>query len=376
MRVALIHDWLTGMRGGEKCLEVFCELFPDADLYALIHIPEKLSPVIGRMKITASRLNRLPYIASTYRYYLPLFPRVIEQFDLRAYDLILSSSHCVAKGVFPQRALHIAYIHAPMRYVWDQHDAYFGEDRISLVRSGMALCRRYLQDWDVRSADRVDHFIANSNNVAAKIQKLYRRDATTIYPPVDIEQFKISAAPKPYYLVVSALVPYKRIELAIAACQQLNEPLKIVGDGPLRQRLERLAGRKVEFLGWVNDQQLAKLYSDCKALLFPGEEDFGIVALEAQASGRPVIAYGKGGVLETVIGFNADAQNATGIFFPEQTAASLITALRRFEQNPSSFDPARLRTHAGRFARARFKNEIAQFIAAKLHAQGAAKQGC
>lgn len=376
MRVALVHDWLTGMRGGEKCLEIFCELFPEADLYTLIYLPEKIPPSIARMKIRTSWLNRMPLIARTYRYYLPLFPRAIESFDLPDYDLILSSSHCVAKGVFPHRALHIAYVHAPMRYVWDQYEAYFGADRWSLAQSGMALCRRYLQNWDVRSADRVDHFVANSRNVGAKIQKLYGRTATTIYPPVDCDRFTASAAPKRYYLVVSALVPYKRIELAIAACNRLQVPLKIVGDGPLRERLECLAGPKVEFLGWVDDKQLAELYSGCQALLFPGEEDFGIVAVESQASGRPVIAYGKGGVLESVIGWDADGAHATGMFFREQTESSLINAMQRFEQNANAFEPSRLRAHAAQFARERFKDNIAQFIAEKLRARGAAGQGC
>lgn len=376
MRVALVHDWLTGMRGGEKCLEVFCELFPQADLYTLIHIPGSVSPVIGRMNIRASWLNRVPLIARSYRYYLPFFPGTIERFDFREYDLILSSSHCVAKGVYPHRALHVAYVHAPMRYVWDRYDAYFGRDGWSLAQSGMALCRRYLQNWDVRSAHRVDHFVANSHNVAAKIQNLYRREATTIHPPVDIDRFRISEAAKKYFLVVSALVPYKRIDLAIAACNELRVPLKIVGDGPLRERLARHAGPRVEFLGWVGDQELAELYADCKALLFPGEEDFGIVALEAQASGRPVIAYGKGGVLESVIGFDADAAHATGVFFQEPSVSGLTQAIARFEQHSSSFDSARLRAHAARFSRERFRYEINEFIAAKLHERGAARQGC
>ncbi|MBM4264949.1 MAG: glycosyltransferase family 4 protein [Deltaproteobacteria bacterium] len=376
MRVALVHDWLTGTRGGEKCLEVLCELFPEADLYTLVYVPEKVSPAIARMNIRPSWLNRLPLIARTYRYYLPLMPRAIEGFDLPGYDLILSSSHCVAKGVFPRRALHIAYIHAPMRYVWDQHDAYFASEGWSLAQSGMALCRRYLQRWDVACADRVDYFVANSNNVGDKIRKLYGREATTIYPPVEVDRFLLGGASKDYYLVVSALVPYKRVDLAIAACNRLGAPLKIVGDGPLRQRLQRLAGPNVEFLGWVHDQQLAQLYSDCKALLFPGEEDFGIVALEAQACGRPVIAYGKGGVLESVIGVGANVAHPTGVFFPEQTEASLIEAIKGFERSMSTFDPVCLRAHAAKFSRERFKDEIARFIAEKLRERGIVRREC
>lgn len=376
MRVALIHDWLTGMRGGEKCLEVFCEIFPDADLYTLVQVREKVSPVIARMNTRVSWLNRVPRMQRTYRFFLPLFPRVVEQFDLRGYDLILSSSHCVAKGVFPRGALHIAYVHAPMRYVWDQHDAYFDGERWSLARAGMALCRRYLQNWDVCSAQRVDHFVANSDNVSEKIQKLYGRGAKTIYPPIDVDRFKMGGVPKDYFLVVSALVPYKRIELAIAACHQLRVPLKIVGDGPLRKRLTRLAGPMVEFLGWVDDRHLAELYAECRALLFPGEEDFGMVAVEAQASGRPVIAYGKGGVLESVIGLGAGGVCPTGIFFQEQTAASLVDAMQRFEQHIDVFDQDRLRAHSEKFARQRFKEEIAGFVAEKLRERRSVKQGC
>jgi len=367
MRVALIHDWLTGMRGGEKCLEVFCELFPRADLYTLIVVPEKLSRTIRAMHIRPSWLNGWPGIKSTYRYYLPFFPAAIESFDLRGYDLILSSSHCVAKGVVPRNALHIAYIHAPMRYVWDQYDAYF-KDAGALSRLGMKAFRRYLQSWDVRSSKRVAHFIANSNNVAAKVRSLYNRECATIYPPVELDRFGESSIGRDYYLVVSALVPYKRVDLAVQACNELRVPLKIVGDGPLRKKLEQQAGPQVEFLGHIDDQTLARLYSGSRALLFPGEEDFGIVALEAQASGRPVIAFGRGGALETVRAFDADSRApfSTGIFFHELTAASLLDAMCRFEKHIDVFDPAAIRAHANKFSRVEFKRRIEQFIAEKL----------
>ncbi len=369
MRVALVHDWLTAMRGGEKCLEVFCELYPQADLFTLVYCPEKISRTIRDMNIHASWLDRLPGIERAYRYFLPLFPRGIESFDLSSYDLVLSSSHCVAKGVFPHSALHIAYIHAPMRYVWDQHQAYFGADSALLPRFGMALCRRYLQTWDVRSAHRVDSFIANSNNVAEKIRMLYGRHATTIYPPVDLTRFYADSTPASYYLIVSALVPYKRIDLAIDAFDQLGLPLKIVGDGPLRAKLQRRAGPRIQFLGWVDDEVLTKLYACCRAVVFPGEEDFGIVAVEAQASGRPVIAFGKGGVLESVVGFDRampEAPFPTGIFFREPTPTSLAEAVRYFEQHSGVFEPARIRRHADRFSRVQFKNRIAEFVAEKL----------
>jgi len=354
------------MRGGEKCLEVFCELYPDADLYTLIYAADKVSPAIRRMKVHASWLNRVPMIESYYRYFLWLFPQAIETFDLSDYDLILSTSHCVAKGIFPHRALHLSYVHAPMRYIWDRHDDYFGRDASFIARFGMSLWRRYLQRWDVGSCDRVDCFLANSRNIAVKIEQLYGRESTVIYPPVDRDQFRISSALKGYYLIVSALVPYKRIDIAVDAFNRLGLPLKIVGDGPLRARLERSARPNVEFLGWVDDTRLADLYAGCEAVIFPGEEDFGIVPLEAQASGRPVIAYGKGGALESVIGIGdthpASGANPTGIFFTQTTPSSLIEAVERYRAIRHLFEPTALRRHASQFSRALFKSRMQQFI--------------
>jgi glycosyltransferase involved in cell wall biosynthesis len=368
MRVALVHDWLVAMRGGEKCLEVFCELFPDADLYTLVYAAENVSPTIRRMKIKPSWINRLPFARRHFRYWLPLFPAAIEGFELREYDLVLSSSHCVAKGVLPHRALHLAYIHAPMRYVWDMYGAYFN-DGISPARAALWACRPYLRRWDLQSTGRVDHFIANSRNIAAKITALYAKPASVIYPPVDCEKFFVQNRQDPYYLLVSALVPYKRIDIAIAAFNQLKLPLKIAGDGPLRKKLERQAARNIEFLGWVDEVTLAELYGGCQALVFPGEEDFGIVPLEAQASGRPVIGYGRGGLVETVIPLGARNGEAgpTGIFFTEQTAQNLIAAVELFERARDSFDPIKTRQHAAKFSRDRFKAEIKGFIEARLN---------
>jgi glycosyltransferase involved in cell wall biosynthesis len=259
MRVALVHDWLLGMRGGEKCLEVFCELFPEADLYTLIYAPDEVSPVIREMRIYSSWLNLIPRIRRAYRYYLPLFPLAAESFDLRGYDLVLSSSHCVAKGIFPHRGLHITYIHAPMRYVWDLRDAYLSGGTSLIARAGLSLSRSYLQRWDVNSANRVDQFIANSNNVAAKIERLYGRSAKVIYPPVDVDRFHLTERQESYYLIVSALVPYKRIDIAVDAFGAIQKPLKIVGDGPLWRDLQRRARSNIEFLGYVNDASLPEL---------------------------------------------------------------------------------------------------------------------
>jgi glycosyltransferase involved in cell wall biosynthesis len=356
------------MRGGEKCLEAFCELFPDADLHTLLYVPAHVSPRIRSMRIATSWLDRLPAVTRYYRYLLPLFPGAIERVDLRGYDLILSSSHCVAKGVIPRGARHIAYIHSPMRYVWDQYGAYFGTDASWVTRAAMAVWRRYLQQWDLRSSSRVDFFIANSHNVANKIKNLYGRDAAVIYPPVEFERFFIRTTREPYYLIVSALVPYKRIDLAIDAFTRLKLPLKIVGDGPMRRRLENRAGPTIEFCGWVPDDALPELYASCQALVFPGEEDFGIVPLEAQASGRPVIAYRKGGVLETVLPMNAgpallaSGGKPTGIFFDDPSAESLAAAVRLFRLNRERFDPAAIRAHACAFSKERFVTETRGFI--------------
>lgn len=366
MRVAIVHDWLTGMRGGERCLEVFCELFPDADLYTLIYLPDRVSPAIRSMRVHSAWFNHLPGVGKYYRHCLPLFPRAIESFDLRGYDLVLSSSHCVAKGVSCPNGLHISYVYSPMRYVWDMHDAYFGPESPWPNRVGMALCRSFLQRWDTQSARRVDHFVAISNHIAEKIRRIYKRDAVVINPPVDVERFYLKGNGGDYYLVVSALVPYKRIELAVQAFNRLNLPLRIVGVGPEETKLRKIAGRNVDFLGEQSDEAIAALYADCRALIFPGEEDFGIVPLEAQASGRPVIAYGAGGVLETVIPLSADSSEAaTGIFFYQQTVAALVDAVRLFEREGGCFDAARLRRHATTFSRSPFKAAVRAFVEEK-----------
>lgn len=371
-KVALVHDWLTGMRGGERCLEVFCEMFPRADLYTLIYRGARMAPAIAAMNVRASWINRLPAVESYYRYCLPLFPNAIEKFELKDYDLVISSSHCVAKGAIAQNALHIAYIHSPMRYIWDLHDVYFGTDSSWLSRTGMSVWRDYLQQWDLRSSQRVDFFIANSRNVAAKISKLYGRQAAVIYPPVDIERFYVRETREPYYLLVSALVPYKRTDIAIAAFNRLKLPLKIVGSGPLRKRLAKMAKPNIEFLGWVDDLCLAHLYASCQAVIFPGEEDFGIVPVEAQASGRPVIAYGKGGALESVLPWNfaaADSPsgpNPTGIFFDECSVESLMEAVRLFQKNHQKFAPVEIRRHASKFSRQRFAAEFRDYVKARM----------
>ncbi len=367
MRVALIHDWLTGMRGGERCLEVFCELFPEADLFTLLHVPGSVSTVIERHRITTSFVQRLPAAATRYRYYLPLFPAAVEAFDLRGYDLVLSSSHCVAKGARrAPGARHVSYCFTPMRYVWDLYDDYFGRRARPLVRALMPPVAARLRRWDRRSTARVDDFIAISRHVASRIERYYGRSADVIYPPVDVQRFEVADGDAgEFYLVVSALVPYKRLDLAIQAVNRLGRRLLVVGSGPEERALRALAGPGVEFLGWRSDTEIAELYRRCRALVFPGVEDFGIVPLEAMAAGRPVVAFAAGGALETVVP-PGGPEPPTGLFFDAQTVDALVEALRRLESGAIAFDPKRLRARAEAFDRPRFKERIAAFLGLRL----------
>lgn len=365
MKLALVHDWLNGMRGGEKVLEVLCDLFPDADLYTLFYEPDRVSEKIRRMNPRASALQRFPRPQRYYRHYLPLYPWAIGRFDMSAYDVVISSSHCAAKGVrLDKRQIHICYCHAPMRYIWEQFDAYFGgPNRWRLSSLAMRLCRGYLRRWDVATARRVNSFIANSHAVAHRIARYYEREATVIYPPVDADRFRPCACePGDYFLVVAALVPYKRIDLAVEACARMGRPLWIVGEGPERRRLERMAGSAVRWFGWVSDDELVRLYNGCRALVFPGEEDFGITAVEAQACGRPVIALRKGGVLESVL------ERRTGVFFDEPTVDSLCKAIATFDR--TVFDSNVIRTHAEQFGGDRCRRELDTVIRKILEQHG------
>jgi glycosyltransferase involved in cell wall biosynthesis len=377
MKVALVHDWLTGMRGGERCLEAFCDLFPEAHLYTLLHVPGSVSPTIERHPIHSSFIRYLPFGSRLYRYYLPLFPTAVERFNLRGYDLVLSSSHCAAKGVrVPPEGCHISYIHTPMRYVWDQYESYFESGRSGFpARIGMRLLRSWLQQWDVASGRGVYAMVANSNHVAARIKRYYGRDAAVIHPPVDFDAFKRSDRDDGFYLLAAAFAPYKRVDLAIEAFNRLQWRLKIIGTGQEERRLKRLAGPTVEFLGWRAADELRDAYASCRALIFPGEEDFGIVPLEAMASGKPVIAYGAGGVLETVVPLNdvrhPDSshddrkKSPTGVFFHRQTPEALMEAVRYFEKHRDCFDPAAIREHVRPFDRGLFKERIRRYIELK-----------
>ena len=365
-RVALVHDWLTGMRGGERCLEVFCELFPEADLFTLLRVPGSVSETIERRRITTSFIQGMPGAAQRYRHYLPLFPAAVRRFDLRGYDLVLSSSHAVAKGVrVPPGALHVCYCFTPMRYVWDLYGEYFGARAAPLTRAVMPPLAAWLRRWDRRTAAGVHHFVAISRFVADRIRRAYGRPAEVIYPPVDVARFRVEEGPGDFYLVVSALTPYKRVDLAVAAASKLGRRLVVVGSGPEEARLRSLAGPTVELLGWRDDAEIALLYSRCRALLFPTVEDFGITPLEAMASGRPVIALGQGGALETVVG-PGGGEPATGIFFERQSVEDLAAAIQRFESDSPRFEPKALRRRAEAFDRPLFKERIEQYLAARL----------
>ena len=356
LRVAIVHDWLTGYRGGERVLEALLELFPEAELFTLIHTPNKLPHSLRRNLTHVSYLNRFPKVERYYRYLLPLMPSAIESFDLNHFDLVFSSSHCVAKGIIPAPdALHITYCYTPMRYAWDKFFDYFGKGSLA---SFFSLLMSPLRTWDVASSARVDHFIACSQWVKQRIAKYYRRQASVVYPFVDLETFFTDPndEKESYYLVVSAFAPYKRIDLAIQACQKLGKPLWIVGDGQDKKPLQALAGPNVTFLGGIGNSELRKIYAGAKALLFPGEEDFGITPLEAMASGTPVIAYGRGGALETVV------EGKTGIFFPHQTVESLVSAIETFERQKNEFQRSDCRAQAEHFSKKHFQSEILKLL--------------
>jgi len=356
-KVALVHDWLNGMRGGEKCLEVMCELFPDADLYTLIHKIGGLSEIIESMNIKTSFLQHLPFAQKNYRYFLPLFPLAIERFDFSKYDFILSSSHCVAKGVKKEKSVfHVSYVHTPMRYVWDQFDTYFRQSRTSWsIRMSAELIRPYLQRWDINTANNVDTFLCNSKNVRRKIFDYYGRESQVIYPPVNLSFFKPGEVKGNFYLVVGALAPNKRVDLAINAFNMLKLPLKICGIGQDEGYCRSIAGKNIEFLGALSNKKLLKLFQQARALIFPGEDDFGITPLEAQACNTPVIAYASGGALETVT-------ERTGIFFEEQEVESLCMAVEKMEDIWGDFNPESFEKQIERFGREKFKDQLADAI--------------
>jgi glycosyltransferase involved in cell wall biosynthesis len=367
MKIALVCDWLTGMRGGERCLEAVCKLYPDADIFTLIHIPGSVSPEIESHKIYTSYIQKLPGDSKTFRRYLPLFAHAIRKFDLSEYDCVLSFSHCVAKNVrVPKGVPHICYCHTPMRYAWDMRKEYLSAYKGS-KRWAIGLLLDYLKHWDKNTASRVTHFIANSKNIRNRIKKAYNRDSIVIYPPVDCGRFAVSGRDNGYYLIVSALVPYKRVDLAIAAFAGFDRKILVVGNGPELPRLKVMATTNVTFIENASDSEIAEYMQNCTALIFPGEEDFGIVPLEAQACGKSVIAFGVGGALETVIPYWQDKRgkqnsNATGIFFYEQSPDVIRQAILQFEELKHCFNPLNCRGNAERFNYPHYLQAMRDFI--------------
>jgi len=365
LKVAIVHYWFTGYAGGERVVSALADMFPQADLFALVAKPDALPASLRSHRVTTSFLQKIPGSTRWYRHLLPLQPIALEHLDVSGYDLILSSESGPAKGVIsPARTCHICYCHSPMRYLWDMfHD--YRRAMNPVVRTIFSASAHYMRTWDLASAARVDYFVANSFNVAARIRKHYRRESMVIHPPATIPNAAISARVDDYYLVVSRLIDYKRVDLAIETCKRLGRRLRVVGDGDQYKRLRRMAGAGIEFLGHLEDSDLHHCYARCRALLFPGEEDFGIVPVEAQSFGRPVIAYGRGGALETVIGMpegGFSAETATGVFFPEQTPESMAAAIDRFETAEASFDPHFIQSCAQRFDLPRFQSSMSEFI--------------
>ncbi len=353
MKVAIVHYWLINMRGGEKVLEALCELFPEADIYTHVYDPALISDKINQHSITTTFIQKLPFATKAYQKYLPLMPLALEQLDLTDYDLVISSESGPAKGVITSPdAIHVCYCHTPMRYLWDMYPAY-QKELGWLMKGVFSLIAHYLRAWDCTSAARVDYFLANSDYVRKRIKKFYRRDAQVIHPPVDVQAFAASAQPREdFYLVVSELVSYKRVDLAVEACHQLNRRLVVIGSGEQYKKMAALAGNRITLLGRQPFDVIKDHYASCRALIFPGQEDFGMVPVEAMASGAPVIAFGRGGATETV------KDGVTGVFFDQLTVASLVEAIQQFEKKTSEFSVGEIMAHAAQFDTAIFNTKF------------------
>ena len=358
MKLAIVHDYLNQYGGAERVIEAMHELYPDVPIYTSIYTPDTMPASFKEMDIRTSFMQKLPFLEKYFKYYLLLYPRAIESLNLSGYDVVLSSSSAFAKGVRTEKgALHICYCYTPTRFVWDYENYVKKEKLLKLVSKILSLAIKRLKKWDLKTISRVDCFIAISNNIKDKIKKFYNRDSDVIYPPVETSMFDIEKSVDDYFLIVARLNSYKNLDLAVKAFNLVDLKLKIVGVGPFRKTLEQLAkSSNIEFLGKATDEELIKLYGRCRALIFPGEEDFGITPLEAQASGRPVIAYAKGGSIETVI------DGKTGIFFKENNHKSLLRAIEQFVEIEDSFDKKIIRDNALRFSAEIFKEKIKTFI--------------
>lgn len=364
MKKALIHDWFSTYAGAEKCVESFTDIWDDFEIYSLIDFLSDTDrdKILKGKHAHTSFIQKLPFVKDKYRNYLPLFPLAIEQFDLSAYDVVLSSSHAVAKGVLTHsNQLHIAYVHTPIRYAWDLYHQYLRESGLDRGLKGI-LAKYFLHKirlWDASTANRVDHYVANSCYIAHRIKKTYGKPSDVIYPPVDVDKFTLREAKEEFYLTASRMVPYKKIDLIVEAFSQTDKKLLVIGDGPDMAKIKSKAGKNVELLGFADDETMADLMGRAKAFVFAAEEDFGITPVEAQACGTPVICFGRGGARETVI------DGESGLYFMEQNTKELLAAVAKFEQNYDKFEPVKIRENSLKFSRARFEAEIKSYVEKK-----------
>jgi glycosyltransferase involved in cell wall biosynthesis len=360
MRVALVHDYLNQYGGAERVLEAFCEIWPQAPIFTLVYSRERTGYAFDGRKIRCSFLQKVPLVKKYHRPFLMLMPLGIEQFDLSKYDLVISDSASFAKGVITHpKTLHICYCHTPTRYVWDDSHKYIKEFAYpSLIKKMVPSFLNYLRVWDEAASARPDKYLANSQFVARRIKKYYNREAQVIYPPVKTKNFYLADCPKNYFLLLARFLPYKKVDLAIEAFNRLGWPLKIIGDGPEKKRLKKMAKPNIEFVGLVSDAELKNYFANCRAFVFPQEEDFGITAIEAMSAGRPVVAFRAGGALEFI------KENETGIFFEEQSVDALVEALKKIEK--MKFNSQAIREHALQFDSENFKKKIKEFVALSL----------
>lgn len=358
LKVALVHDFLLKFGGAERVLKVFAEMFPDAPIYTLLYDEKKVGEVFPRERVRTSKLQKIPFIKHTYRYFFPRMPREVEEWDFSDFDLVISSNSAYAHGIVtPLKTKHICYCHSPMRYAWDYAHQYLNEQNMGSLRKFIsAALLKKVRMWDQAAADRADLYVANSENVRKRIQKYYRMDAKVVYPPVDIHRFRPQKRHEDYFLIVSTLTPYKKIDLAISLFNKIGKRLVVIGDGPARKYLESFKGPNIDILGYKPDDVVKVYLQNCRALLFPSEEDFGIAPVEAMACGKPVLAYGKGGLKETVI------PGKTGELFYEQTIESMEDGLGRLILNEEHYKPMEIRKHAEQFSRENFEKNFLKVV--------------
>ncbi|GJQ63886.1 MAG: hypothetical protein SCALA702_29390 [Melioribacteraceae bacterium] len=365
MKTAIVHEWFVNYMGSEKCVESFTNIWDKSDIFALVDYltSEERSIILKGKTAETSFIQKLPGAKKRYRNYLPFFPLAVEQFDLSSYDVVISSSHAVAKGVLTgTNQMHVCYCHTPVRYAWDLYNQYLREANLTTGIKGLfaRIVLHYFRMWDISSVNRVDHFVANSRYIARRIKKVYNREATVIYPPVDVDKFGLNTNKEDFYLAVARFVPYKKMDLIVEAFTKMpDKTLYVIGSGPDEAKIKALAGQNIKFLGYQSDDALVDYMGRAKSFVFAAEEDFGITNVEAMACGTPVIAYGKGGATETII------PGETGYFFEKQSPESLIKTVEEFERMGKSFNPVKIREHSEKFSRKRFEEEIESFVKTK-----------